>query len=65
MNTQIQLLAEQAGFNMHNDPNDGHNVNHEVERLAQLLLFECIKIALFCGDPATARVIKQHFEVEP
>ena len=64
MNTKIQLLAEQAGFNTHNDPNDGHSLNDEIERLAQLLLFECTKIAIFRGDPATARAIKMHFEID-
>ncbi len=42
MNKQIRLLAEKAGFNLHNDPIDGHNFNHEIERLVNLIVNECI-----------------------
>ena len=42
MNKQIRLLAEKAGFNLHNDPIDGHSFNHEIERLVELIVDECI-----------------------
>ncbi len=42
MNKQIRLLAEKSGFNLHNDPIDGHNFNHEIERLVNLIVNECI-----------------------
>jgi hypothetical protein len=42
MNKQIRLLAEKAGFNLHNDPIDGHSFNHEIERLVELIINECI-----------------------
>jgi len=42
MNKQIRLLAEKAGFNLHNDPIDGHSFNHEIERLVNLIVNECI-----------------------
>jgi hypothetical protein len=42
MNKQIRLLAEKAGFNLHNDPIDGHSFNHEIERLVELIVNECI-----------------------
>ena len=61
MNQTIRLLAEQAGFNLHNDPIDGHDNIHEIEKFAEILLFECIKIAVFKGDAATAKAIKEHF----
>ena len=61
MNTTLRLLAEQAGFNLHNDPIDGHDNIHEIKKFAEILLFECIKIAVFKGDPATAVAIKEHF----
>ena len=39
MNDQIQELAEQAGFNLHNDVIDGHDSKHEIEKFAQLIVF--------------------------
>jgi len=57
MNKQIRLLAEKAGFNQHNDPNDGHSFNHEIERLVELIINECIDqvagtkiVGQFSGD---------------
>lgn len=35
-----------------------------IKKLTDLILFECIKIAVFRGDSNTAREIKQHFGVE-
>ena len=61
MNQTIRLLAEQAGFNLHNDPIDGHDNIHEIKKFAELLIFECTKIAVFKGDAATAKAIKEHF----
>jgi hypothetical protein len=61
MNQTIRLLAEQAGFNLHNDPIDGHDNIHEIKKFAEILLFECIKIAVFKGDSETAKAIKEHF----
>lgn len=34
------------------------------KKFADLVLFECIKIAVFHGDKTTAAAIKQHFGVE-
>ena len=42
MNIQFEKLAEQAGFNIHNDTIDGHNFNHEIEKFAQLIVQECV-----------------------
>ena len=38
-------------------------LNFDYKKFAELLLFECIKIAVFRGDPATGKAIKEHFEV--
>ena len=43
MNEKINLLAIQAGFNLHNDINDGYSYNHEIERFAELIIKECVK----------------------
>lgn len=60
MNKQIRLLAEKAGFNLHKDPIDGHNFNHEIERLVNLIVNECIDqvagtkiVGQFSGDEIT------------
>jgi hypothetical protein len=42
MNQQIKLIAEKAGLNIHNDINDGHSFNHEIERFAFLIIRECM-----------------------
>ena len=44
MNQQIEQLALQAGFNLHNDVIDGHDFKHEIEKLAELIVKECISI---------------------
>lgn len=41
MNERIRLLAEQAGFNLHNDPIDGHDNTHEIKKFAELIVREC------------------------
>lgn len=35
-----------------------------VEQLAELIVFECVKLAVFKGDSATGQAIKEHFGVE-
>jgi hypothetical protein len=60
MNEQIKQFAVKAGF-----PEWSHKtVGFELEQFAELIVFECIKIAVFKGDSATGKAIKQHFEVE-
>ena len=43
MNQQIEQLALQAGFNLHNDVIDGHDFKHEIEKLAELIVHEMLK----------------------
>jgi hypothetical protein len=42
MNQQIEQLALQAGFNLHNDAIDGHDFKHEIEKFAELIIAECL-----------------------
>ena len=34
------------------------------EKFAELIVFECIKLAVFKGDATTGKAIKEHFGVE-
>lgn len=34
------------------------------EKFAELIVFECIKIAVFGGDTKTGKAVKEHFGVE-
>ena len=34
------------------------------EKFAELIVFECIKLAVFKGDAKTGKAIKEHFGVE-
>ena len=36
----------------------------ELEKFAELIVFECIKLAVFKGDTTTGKAIKEHFGVE-
>ena len=59
MNEQIKLFAEQARLLT------GWPVGEvEYQKFAELLIFECVKIAVFNGNHATAAAIKEKFGVE-
>ena len=62
MNERIKLLAEQATSYTWN----GNDVTEELDeqKFAELIVFECIKIAVFGGDTKTGKAIKEHFGVE-
>lgn len=65
MNERIRLLAEQAGIQLPNSSvYNGHIYRNSIERLAELIIFECIKLAVFKGDSQTGKAIKDHFGVE-
>jgi hypothetical protein len=49
MNEQIEKLALQAGFNLHNDVIDGHDFKHEIEKFAELIVAECINEIAYIG----------------
>lgn len=43
----------------------GYDKIKEIQfRTAELIIFECSKIAVFSGSHATAEMIKEHFEVD-
>jgi Fe-S cluster assembly iron-binding protein IscA len=64
MNQTIRLLAEQAGFNLHNDPIDGHDNIHEIKKFAELIVQECMSY-MEDGDIDFAKfMIKKHFGVQ-
>ena len=64
MNERIRLLAEQAGFNLHNDPIDGHDNTHEIKKFAELIVGECMSNLYLHGYDDARQQIKQHFGVE-
>jgi hypothetical protein len=62
MNEQIQELIKQCTTYY----NGGLGTEIEVfdkEKFARLIVFECIKIAVFRGDSVTGKAIKEHFGV--
>ena len=60
MNERIIELAEQAGLEYNFDP----MLWLKHEKFAELIVRECIKLAVFKGDATTGKVIKEHFGVE-
>jgi hypothetical protein len=63
MNQRIQELAEQAGFNISNDPIDGQDFNYEIEKFAELIVKECVGL-LGPAHSVMTDPIKEHFGVE-
>ena len=65
MNERINLLAEQAekyaDDNFRGEPTWSEAFE---SKFANLILFECIKIAVFKGDKDTGKAIKDHFGVD-
>jgi len=69
MNERIKQLAEQAGFNLHNDPIDGHDNIHEIKKFAELIIIECVrefvrKQPVSVNVSNRARHVFKHFGVE-
>ena len=71
MNELIKQLALAAGllnYVDHETPRhyfiNGHAEQEDVEKFARIIVFECIKLAVFKGDKETAKAIKEHFGVE-
>ena len=65
MNHTINEIA--AGLDRHFNQEGLDIVKYRYEweqAFAETLIFECIKIAVFRGDSATAKAIKEHFGVE-
>ena len=69
MNNRIlELFAIQAGIDVDRLRTYPGGFPREdllvLDDFANLILFECIKLATFRGDTATAKAIKEHFGVE-
>lgn len=60
MNERIKQLSIQAGFPEWSN----HAIEFELEQFAELIVWECIKLAVFKGDATTGKAIKEHFGVE-
>jgi hypothetical protein len=60
MNERFKQLSIQAGFPEWSN----HAIEFELEQFAELIVFECIKLAVFKGDATTGKAIKEHFGVE-
>jgi hypothetical protein len=63
MTTRIQELAK-CNERVQNFFETGPVQRAAIEDFADLIVFECIKIAVFRGDAATGKAIKEHFGVE-
>ena len=61
MNERIRELWRQAVLYNTKTP---MNFQDAADKFAKLILFECIKIAVFRGDQSTAKAIKEHFKVD-
>jgi putative heme degradation protein len=59
-NNRIQLLKESAQ-RLHDHERGGTYMKFSAEVFADILINECIKLAVFRGDKATAQAIKEHF----
>ena len=77
MNQRIKALAEQAGIQMFEDRAFGWSViagtDHNVQRFAELIVRECMKVAALQRNPANLNYkpserfvedLRQHFGVE-
>ena len=57
MNERILELMRQADY-------PAPEIALRAQKLARMIVFECIKIAVFKGDTATAKAIKEEFNIE-
>lgn len=56
MNDNLKQLMLDAGY-------AAPELAGRAHKLVELILFECVKIAVFKGDTETARKIKEHFGI--
>ena len=65
---QFALDADLLNYVDHETPRryfvHGHADLEDVEKFARIIVFECIKLAVFKGDKETAKAIKEHFGVK-
>ena len=65
MNDLIKEFARQAGFKVNFQHEDHQAIRMaQYKEFAELIVFECIKLAVFKGDSSTGKAIKEHFGIE-
>ena len=65
MSDLIKEFARQAGFKVNWQHEDVQSIKMaQYKEFAELIIFECIKLAVFKGDSSTGKAIKEHFGVE-
>ena len=69
MNDRIRECAQQAGIKLiaptgHITAIASNAQSLQLNKFAEIIVFECIKIALLKGDSSTGRAIKEHFGIE-
>jgi hypothetical protein len=65
MNDLIKEFARQAGFKVNWQHEDVQAIKMaQYKEFAELIIFECIKLAVFKGDSSTGKAIKDHFGIE-
>jgi len=64
MNPQTLELALQAGLKKTHGNDREYMGDFDWRAFAELVIFECVKIAVFKGDAETGRAIKEHFGIE-
>ena len=64
-NDLVKEFARQAGFKVNWQHEDVQEIKMaQYKEFAELIIFECIKLAVFKGDSSTAKAIKDHFGIE-
>ena len=65
MDTRLEHLMYQSGLTASGcwDQFDDYD-RKAIEKFGELIVFECIKLAVFKGDATTGKAIKEHFGVE-
>ena len=65
MDTRLEHLMYQSGLTASGcwDQLDDYD-RKAIEKFGELIVFECIKLAVFKGDATTGKTIKGHFGVE-
>jgi hypothetical protein len=65
MDDLIKEFARQAGFKVNWQHEDVQAIKMaQYKEFAELIIFECIKLAVFKGDSSTGKAIKDHFGID-
>ena len=65
MNERIKELINESTCFKEGDTEGKYDIEvFDKEKFAELIVFECIKLAVFRGDATTGKAIKEHFGVE-